>query len=759
MNESHDSALHSKRPPASLLDDIIDDLRHFADPYSDIDRREVDCRTCVVSWTSRRRGLSATLIANETPRIEFNGTQMTYGQFLAHEELGNLSYLAENTIRQFESAKRTPSGIVTTAIRQISHAEAAAAHDVIDSAVAKHDHNGTTHVVFLAAQGGAGKTKVLERLVHDGAKRFAAGGAPFLYFYVNAQGRALARVDEAFAVELDLLGAHLSFSAIAALTRAGVLVPVIDGFDELIGAVGYDEAFQSLGRFLDTLRGAGQLVAAARSTYYEREFQARVRQRPQKDNWSLDTVTLQPWGVTQRLEAVNFVTEERRADGDSTSEEAVCRARQQLGAKASSIADLLGRPFFAVQAARVIVAGEDDNIEDQRNLLRHLTEALLRREVTEKFLDRNLNPLTTLEQIWAFFREVASELWYQQTRSLDAPSLNAVVSIATDRWQPLAVDRLRERMRDLPIFALDGERVRFGHEYFFGLFLADIFRTAIANGGYELENALGRGLMPEGVAGQVALEANDLDQAFAKLNEVAASEALKSALIRENAGTLAAALLCAQHGPVTAICAKGMVFGNVELAGNIHRFDCVGCTLRGTDLTHLVVSEGDWHTTRLELAVVLPGTTELRVSGLAVGDNVRGLAIRTDEREDIWDPVRLTATLRDLHAVLPEPTSRSVDSEVVRVVERLARAFLKSVFVATEDDVNAGFMRSRAWPRVLVALERHELLVAERRATSGRGKIFYRCQMNPDELMAGLSPNAIVDARVRAFWEELSLLT
>ena len=699
MNESHDSALHSKRPPASLLDDIIDDLRHFADPYSDIDRREVDCRTCVVSWTSRWRGLSATLIANETPRIEFNGTQMTYGQFLAHEELGNLSYLAENTIEQFESAKRTPSGIVTTAIRQISHAEAAAAHDVIDSAVAKHDHNGTTHVVFLAAQGGAGKTKVLERLVHDGAKRFAAGGAPFLYFYVNAQGRALARVDEAFAVELDLLGAHLSFSAIAALTRAGVLVPVIDGFDELIGAVGYDEAFQSLGRFLDTLRGAGQLVAAARSTYYEREFQARVRQRPQKDNWSLDTVTLQPWGVTQRLEAVNFVTEERRADGDSTSEEAVCRARQQLGAKASSIADLLGRPFFAVQAARVIVAGEDDNIEDQRNLLRHLTEALLRREVTEKFLDRNLNPLTTLEQIWAFFREVASELWYQQTRSLDAPSLNAVVSIATDRWQPLAVDRLRERMRDLPIFALDGERVRFGHEYFFGLFLADIFRTAIANGGYELENALGRGLMPEGVAGQVALEANDLDQAFAKLNEVAASEALKSALIRENAGTLAAALLCAQHGPVTAICAKGMVFGNVELAGNIDRFDCVGGTARATFISPRGERRRLGHNAA-RARRVLPGTTELRVSGLAVGDNVRGLAIRTDEREDIWDPVRLTATLRDLHAVLPEPTSRSVDSEVVRVVVPPPRAFLKSAFVANRK-INLFPTRSRAWPRVL----------------------------------------------------------
>ncbi|MFI5297149.1 MAG: hypothetical protein ACHREM_03545 [Polyangiales bacterium] len=736
-------------------DEIVADLRHFADPYSEISS-EATIDGHRVSWRSRRREMSAIFRGTDAGvRVEFHDIDMAYASFLAHEELGNLRFLAENSLLQFQSTKRLPSGIETSAIR--GDGSRTPAHTIIENAIRNHVHEGTTHVVFLAAQGGSGKTKVLERVVLEGAQSFIRGEVPFLYFYVNAQGRALAQVDEAFAVELDILGAHLSFSAIAALTRAGAMVPVIDGFDELIGAVGYDEAFQSLGRFLDALRGSGQIVAAARSTYYEREFQARVRLRPQRDSWSLDTVTLLPWGPTERLAAVELVEAERRRDGVETTQKASRDARVQLGVRADALDDLLGRPFFSMQAARAILTGE--SVEEGADLLRSLTEALLRREVAEKFLDRNHVPMMDLSQAWAFLREVANELWYQQTRSLDGPSIDAVVTVVTERWQAIAVDRLRERVRDLPVFSAgEGGRLEFAHEYFFGLFLAEIIRDAVIVGGYGLENALGRGLLPEGVAEQVALCTTDAAFAFEKLNGATATEALRSALVRENAGTLGAAVLSAQGAEVVDIVARRMVFGNVSIACSIRKFDCVDCVLRRTDLTRASIGAGDWSTSQLELVMVCPGATSLKVSGLVIGANVRGISVLRDAgNADVWEPSEVTATLRELQVPLPETTvERSVDPTTVQVVQRLARAFLKSVFVATQDDVNAGFMLSPVWPRVLAVSLKHGLVTAEQRSTSGVAKIFYRCRTDPDMLMIGLSPNAKVDSKVRAFWDDLA---
>ena len=728
-------------------DDIIADLRHFADPYSEIVTKTV-AGVHQISWRSRRRGMEATFReVNGVRAVEFRGANWTYAEFLSHDDLGNLAFLADNTIRQFESTGRLPSKIVTAAVR--ADPAPRPAHEVLDDAVRTHTPAGTTHVVFLAAHGGAGKTKVLERVVFDGARSYAGGASKFLYFYVNAQGRALAQVDEAFAVELDLLGAHMSFSAIAALTRAGALVPVIDGFDELIGAVGYDEAFQSLGRFLDALGGSGQIVAAARSTYYEREFQARARLRPSGKLWSLDTVTLQPWGPSERLAAVELA-------GLPLSAEASRRAREELGPRAEAIGDLLGRPFFAVQAARAILAGE--TLEEGVDLLRHLTEALLRREVTEKFLDKSHSPMASTSQLWAFLREVANELWYQQTRSLDGPSLDAVVLVGTDGWQPVAVDRLRERVRDLPVFSgAEAGRVAFSHDYFFGLFLAEILESAIRAGSYPLEDALGRGLLPEGVAQQIRLSETDPGPTLERLNAAASADGLKCALVRENAGTIAAAVIGTAGVRIPAVVAKRLVFGNVPISGTVGSWHCAECVFRRTDLTRLVVESGNWEGAQLELVTVRPGATILRVTGLAVGVNVRGLSVARESVEDEWAPDAMATILRELEVALPAaPVQRLVDDETAQVVQRLARAFLKSVFVASEDDVNAKFMRSPSWSRVLSALLRHGLVLPEQRTASGRPKTFYRCQVDPDKLMAGLSPQAKVDAKVRAFWDDLA---
>ena len=129
---------------------------------------------------------------------------------------------------------------------------------------------------MVTGEAGSGKTRVLQELVRRQADSYLRGQTNKLFLYVNAQGRALARLNEALATELQDLRVNLTYHSVATLARVGIVIPVIDGFDELLGVSGYDDAFSSLAQFLEQMEGQGCLVASARSVYYEAEFLARA---------------------------------------------------------------------------------------------------------------------------------------------------------------------------------------------------------------------------------------------------------------------------------------------------------------------------------------------------------------------------------------------------------------------------------------------------------------------------------------------------
>ena len=79
------------------------------------------------------------------------------------------------------------------------------------------------------------KTQILRELAKRQADLFLRGEVTKLLLYVNAQGRSLARLDEALAVALQDLRAGITYHAVPPLTRHDLLVPIIDGFDELFG--------------------------------------------------------------------------------------------------------------------------------------------------------------------------------------------------------------------------------------------------------------------------------------------------------------------------------------------------------------------------------------------------------------------------------------------------------------------------------------------------------------------------------------------
>jgi hypothetical protein len=71
---------------------------------------------------------------------------------------------------------------------------------------------------------------------------------------------------------------RLYFEAFVHLVRMGVLVPALDGFEEIFVETSEADAISSLGNLISHLQGDGSLVIAARKAYFEfRSLRAQAR--------------------------------------------------------------------------------------------------------------------------------------------------------------------------------------------------------------------------------------------------------------------------------------------------------------------------------------------------------------------------------------------------------------------------------------------------------------------------------------------------
>ena len=366
-------------------DRIERDLASFGDPGTTVEVSRSGRKLDAV-WTMRGKRKEATFSISiyGDISVKFGRDQLPYRQFIAGSEMADLKFVA----RMILQASMSKSRLFIDTKAKLVDSESAAANQQPQSAVRvlteilNQEDVDRTRVVMVTGDAGAGKTHVLQEFVRLQAEYYVRGQTEKLLLYVDAQGRALSRLNEALATELQDLKVNLTYHSVSVLARLGILIPVIDGFDELLGVSGYDDSFSSLAGFLNELEGEGQMCASARSVYYEDEFLTRVDTTGENQSWKLASVQVCNWKEEDRRQYLNEL-QNAKSLSDADAENLREKVWEAFG---NENADLASKPLFFTRVVGLIERNPE--FSGGSDLLRSVVREYLSREQKEKLLDR-----------------------------------------------------------------------------------------------------------------------------------------------------------------------------------------------------------------------------------------------------------------------------------------------------------------------------------------------------------------------------------
>ncbi|MDT0328296.1 NACHT domain-containing protein [Nocardiopsis lambiniae] len=329
-------------------------------------------------------------------------------------------------------------------------------------------NRGQTQVVFINGEAGIGKTRAMvnaaktraqtvEKALEEGRSSDQA-----LFLYVRSTGQVLDSLPTVVSSAVASTR-NLTDAGVKALCRNGLMTLLIDGFDELLGGVGYSDAIGSLRPWLNELGGRGVVVVSARSSYYMGQYRSSV-ERANKQGLPL---------VRHRIAEV-----QRWTSGDVISfleDHGV--HRENLERLSEHDLQLLGLPFFA-RAFIEMILSPSENGEEFGTLTEHLLKKYVEREEGKLTLGQSDKALLSSSELRRMFECVAEFMASNEEREADISELELAAESAIG--EELTSPGRRHLKQRLPVLCgitsssddTSASRFRFQHELFFDQFLA-----------------------------------------------------------------------------------------------------------------------------------------------------------------------------------------------------------------------------------------------------------------------------------------------
>ncbi len=548
-------------------------------------------------------------------------------------------------------------------------------------------------LIYLTSDAGEGKTTLIHHLARRQAQRYKAKEEDWLLVPVSLAGRPFMRFDDVIVGALvnRLRFPMLYYDAFIELVRLGVLVPALDGFEEMFveGAAG--DAMSALGNLVAMLKSSGTVLISARKAYFEyKSLQAKTRLLDTLGGQlvSFAKVALNRW---DRPRFVDYAKKRRIPNGEVIYEEFA----ERLGAGHALLtrAVLVKRLLNVAQQVRERQKLIQDIQSNQDDFFRQFIGTIIAREVEEKWIDRTgdvAQPLISHEEHYDLLAAVALEMWSSGTESLPADTLDLVAEVFCDskRKDKVITHQIIERLKQHALLVqADYSRFGFDHEEFYHFFLGEAVGSLLVQRDVSaIKHAFRQGVLPSlavDVAARCAIRRGTTAVQLVETMGAICSAEPRASFMRDNSGGVVIRFVEFAGGqPVTV---KYASVPPQSLAGR--RFSDVAfedCYFQATSLDRASLIRCRF--SRCEFEELELSDTTL-VNECVLEDCVCRAVIPVHAETPVFAPEAVLHILRqagfDLRFIAPPPPEREpveADEEVV-IVERMLRAFLRATGV------------------------------------------------------------------------------
>lgn len=574
---------------------------------------------------------------------------------------------------------------------------------VDDAAKAVYDFlqrrpGGTCSVLYLTSDAGEGKTTVIEHLARHQAEEYRKRRSDWLLVPVGLGGRPFLRFDDVIMAAFmnQLRFQRLYYDAFLQLVRMGVIVPALDGFEEIFVETSDGDAVTSLGTLIGQLAGEGTLLIAARKAFFEfkrLDTQAKLLDTLPDVDVGFGRVTLRRWAKPEFLE----YCDKRGFDKGEELYDA-------LASRVQPAHPLLTRAVLVRRIVDLAITTGSEFVKtlspETSNEFKWLVEKVLEREANEKWINKFGEPPTPLLSVAEheeLLRLVAEEMWISKAAVLPERMIESIAEIYADqkRLVPQVARQVRDRLKHHALlFAVGAVRkeIAFDHDHFRQFFLGQQLAQHVKDGHIsDIRKILRTDYLPDFALDTAAAELREnrvaVESVLKQIGDAAATEG-SVGFMRENAGALLIRL-------VESTQASGVIsdlaFPINSLAGrHVTGIAFIRCYFHPTSvdhaqLRHCTFEDCDFERIEYEQPPVVDecsftGRTRVHALSQSTGDDVI----------DIYDPTKIDVVLARLGftlqiAVSPEaigkPEVSQIADERLRIAEKAIQTFQRTTHV------------------------------------------------------------------------------
>ena len=627
--------------------------------------------------------------------VEEHGTKERAFEWLI-KRVARIPQLADRIVTHVSPEPHfvTPAGKVLDRLDDDADDVASVVEDVPKAVIellSKHPA-GTSTVLYITSDAGEGKTTVIDYMALQQAKKYQKGETNWLLIPMRLGGRSFLTFDDVIVAELvnRFRFQFFYYDAFIELVRLGVLVPAFDGFEEVFVEGSPGEAASSLGNLVRTLDSSGSVVIAVRKAHFEyQNFQDRARLLDATSNVDVTfaSISLERW---DRLRFLRYCG--RRGLGNRVEiYDSVC---ERLGKNHP----LLTRAVLAKRLVDVAKQGDVRNLLDSlgtdvANYFFHFVNAIVEREVAEKWIDRSgppRQPLLTVGEHHMLLTMIAREMWITLSDAIDGDYLDLITELFAEEFRkPAPIARqIANRVGQHSLLATNPTHrstFSFDHDdfklFYWGEALARILMEGDAG---EVRTYLDRRRLPS-VSADATIAAMDRGKAdmMAALGMLAvvARQGRSTSYAVENAGALAIRILNAVADG-DGLPLEGIYFAPDSLREmHLRNVSFVGCDFGSSSLERSEFKDVGFRKCNFDQLGLAPN---MKFEGVRLDECTVSCVVLGNEKT-IYDPKEKSVALRGVGFDLdgPEGTDVVVEEpdQLVVLAVRALRTFSRATAV------------------------------------------------------------------------------